>query len=76
MTKRLSTKQVERILTLTDLVAEQTSEAQRLRTEQAAMTARVEACERAVWEARAEIKGILQERLAAPVDANEPEGGK
>jgi len=76
MTKRLSTKQVERVLMLTDRVAERTSEAQLIRTEGDALRARLEACEREVWDARVEIKGILQERLAAPVDANEPEGGK
>jgi hypothetical protein len=72
MTKRLSKKQVERVLLLTDLVAERTSEAQRLRGEQAAQQARLAACEQEVWDARAEIKTILQERLAAPADATAP----
>jgi hypothetical protein len=71
MSKRLSKKQVERVMTLTDLVAEQTTEAQRLRGEMATYGARIEACERAAWDARAEIKTILQERLAAPADAPE-----
>jgi hypothetical protein len=72
MTKRLSKKQVERVIMLTDLVADQTVEAQRLQGELVTYRARIEACERAAWDARAEIKTILQERLAAPVDAPEP----
>jgi hypothetical protein len=72
MTKRLSKKQVERVILLTDRVADQTVEAQRLQGELVAYQTRIEACERAAWEARAEIKTILQERLAAPIDAGVP----
>lgn len=72
MTKRLSKKQVERVILLTDLVADRTAEAQAIRTEGDALRARLAACEQSVWDARVEIKTILQERLAAPADAVAP----